>query len=84
LSSKIPDLASLAREIIKRVGVKESELRSGSRKEDVIKARRLFCQLAVKKLGYFGAEAARYLGITTSAVNRLANSEELAEVKKYL
>jgi len=84
LSSKIPDLASLAREIIKRVGVKESELRSGSRKADVIKARRLFCQLAVKKLGYFGAEAARYLGITTSAVNRLANSEELAEVKKYL
>jgi len=84
LSSKILDLASLAREIMKHEGVKESEFRSGSRKEKAIRARRLFCQLAVKKLGFFGAEVARYLGITTSAVNRSANSEELPEAKKYL
>ena len=45
---------------------------------------RLFYQLAVKRLGYYGAEVARYLGITTSAVNRNANSEELLEVKNYL
>jgi hypothetical protein len=33
---------------------------------------------------YSGAEVPRFLGVTTSAVNRLAVSEELAEVKDYL
>jgi predicted transcriptional regulator len=35
-------------------------------------------------MGYSGAEVARFLGVTTSAVNRLAVSEELPEVRKYL
>ena len=48
------------------------------------KARRLFCQLAVGKMGYPGAEVARFLGITTSAVVRAAKTEELEEVQKYL
>jgi len=42
----------------------------------VVRAKRVFCQLAVKEIGYSGAEAARFLGVTTSAVNRPANSEE--------
>ena len=46
--------------------------------------RRLFCQLAVGKMGYPGAEVARFLGITTSAVVRTAKTEELEEVQKYL
>ena len=37
-----------------------------------------------KKLRYYGAEVARYLGMTTSAVNRSANSKELPEIKDYL
>ena len=36
-----------------------------------------------KELGYFGVDIARSLGITTSAVNRLAVSEELPEIKRY-
>jgi hypothetical protein len=35
-------------------------------------------------MGYSGAEVARYVGITTSSVNRLAISEEAADLKKYL
>jgi hypothetical protein len=35
-------------------------------------------------MGYSGAEVARYLGVTTSAVNRLAVSEELPDLKQYL
>ncbi len=35
-------------------------------------------------MGYSGAEVARYLGVTTSAVNRLAVSEENSETEKYL
>ena len=37
-----------------------------------------------KKMGYSRAQVARFLGITTSAVNRLAVSDELPEVEKYL
>jgi hypothetical protein len=65
-------------------GVAEEELRSGLRTREVVKARRLFCQLAVQGMGYSGAEVARFLGVTTSAVNRLAVSPELPEFRKYL
>jgi len=84
LSSKIPDLSSLAKEIRLGEEVDESALRSGFRKRKVVKARRLFCQIAVKKLGYSGADVARFLGITTSAVNRLAVSDDAAEIGKYI
>src|SRR4030067_374422 len=49
-----------------------------------VRARRLFCQLAVRRMGYPGAEVARFLGVTTSSVNRLAVSEEVVNLKKYL
>ena len=35
-------------------------------------------------MGYPGAEAARFLRVTTSAVIRAAYSEELFELQKYL
>ena len=84
LNLKRSDLVSLAEDICEGEGVDRSELCSGIRKRDVVKSRRIFCQLAVKKMGYSGADVARFLGITTSAVNRLAVSNELPEVKKYL
>jgi hypothetical protein len=40
--------------------------------------------LAVKKVGYPGAEVARFLGVTTSAVNKAASSAEVSEIGKYL
>jgi hypothetical protein len=39
---------------------------------------------AVGKMGYPGAEVARFLGVTTSAVIRAAYSEELPGLQKYL
>ena len=54
----------------------------GSKKRGVVKCRRLFCQIAVKKMGYSGADVARFLGVTTSAVNRLADSAKLPDIKK--
>jgi hypothetical protein len=81
---KVPDLASLGREIMGKEGLREEELRSGSRKRGVSRGRRLFCQLAVRKMGYTGAEVARYLGVTTSAVNRAADSVELPELRDFL
>jgi hypothetical protein len=84
ISRKVPDLQTLAKVIIKGEGVGELEFRSGIRKRGVVRARRVFCQLATGKMGYPGAEVARYLGVTTSSVNRLAVSEEEAKLTKYL
>jgi len=47
-----------------------------------VRVKRVFCQLAVKEIGYSGVEVARFLGLTTSAVNGSANSEELPEVNR--
>ena len=84
LNQKICDLESLAGKICKGEGVNISDLCSGIRKKDVVKSRRIFCQIAVKKMGYSGAEIARFIGITTSAVNRLAVSDEVSDFDKYL
>ena len=84
LSRKVPDLPTLARTIVKGEGIEESELRSGIRKREMVRARRLFCQLAIGRMGYPGAEVARFLGVTTSSVNRLAVSENVANLTKYL
>ena len=84
LSASIGDLPSLARKITRVEGITESALRSGSRQRKVSRARRLFCQLAVGKMGYPGAEVARFLGVSTSAVVRSANSEDLPQVQNYL
>ena len=84
LNQKISDLVSLAGKICKGEGVEISDLCSGIRKKDVVRSRRIFCQLSVKRMGYSGAEIARFLGITTSGVNRLAASEELQDLEKYL
>lgn len=80
----MPDLPTLAKRIVKGEGVAELELRSGIRRREVARARRLFCQLAVGRMGYPGAEVARFLGVTTSSVNRLVVSEEVSDLKKYL
>jgi len=84
LTLKIADLPSLARKVGKGQGVDEAELRSGSRKRHVVKSRRIFCQIAVTRMGYSGADVARFLGVNTSAVNRLAVSDEVPEAEKYV
>ena len=83
LSRRVPDLETLTRRIVKGEGIEESELRSGMRKKRVVKGRRMFCQLAVGRMRYPGAEVARFLGVTTSSVNRLAASEETPDIRKY-
>jgi putative transposase len=84
LLHKVLNLPTLAKRIARGEGIAESELRSGIRKREVGRARRLFCQLAIGRMGYPGAEVARFLGVTTSSVNRLAVSEEVAHLTKYL
>jgi hypothetical protein len=75
------DLKKLSSRVSRSEGVEWDLVRSGSRVRKVVLVRRLFCQLAVKKFGYSGAEVARYLGASTSSVTRLANSPELPELR---
>jgi len=84
LSSLIRDLPSLASRIAEGEGVTEEELRSGGRTRRISKARRVFCQVALKKMGHSGADVARFLGVTTSAVFRAAGREEFSDLRKYL
>jgi len=84
LRGKVQDLGLLARRVGKGEGVGEWELRSGGRREKVSRARRLFCQVAVGRMGYPAAEVARFLGVTTSAVVRAVHSESHPDIEKYL
>jgi hypothetical protein len=84
LPRKRIDLPTLARQVFARADVAEADVRAGSRQAAVVHARRLFCQLAVRKLGHSGAAVARFLGATTSAVNRLAASAELPECAGFI
>jgi hypothetical protein len=77
-------LRLVAPKVCEGEGIDEAALHSGLRERQVVKSRRIFSQIAVKKMGYSGEDAARFLGITTSAVNRLAVSDELPEVEKYV
>jgi hypothetical protein len=70
--------------ISKKEGVEEQKIREGDRRLPVVEARKVFCKVAVKKLGYSGASVARFLGITASLVNRYASSDEVGSLDQYL
>jgi putative transposase len=76
LAQKATDLGALARQVARREGVTEAELRSGSRRRSVSRARASFCLEAVTQAGWSGAAVARFLGVTTSAVNRAVGEKE--------
>ena len=52
----------------------------GWAEEPVVKERKIFCQVAVGSFGYTGALVARFLGMTTSSVDRRARLVEIAEI----
>jgi putative transposase len=72
-------LGELAERVSAIDGVSMNELRAGSRRREILKARQDFSQVAVKLLGYAGAEVSRYLGVTSSCVTRIASQEERLE-----
>ena len=84
LRRKVPDLEALVKEVAERQGVAEGKLKLERRTRDVVKVTKLIYQLAVRKFGYTGASVARFLGVTTSLVNRYAASRELPELRDYV
>jgi putative transposase len=83
LSQKV-DLSTVTKLISGEEGIREEDLRTGKRMRRIVNARKIFCQLTVNKMGYSGADVARFLGISTSAVNRMAASSELPELANFL
>ena len=79
LRRKVPDLSELLKEVAEKNGLGEEEVRSLRRRRQAVRVTKLFCHLAVRKFGYTGASVARFLGITTSLVNRYAASGDVLE-----
>jgi chromosomal replication initiation ATPase DnaA len=80
---RVIDLKTLLQEVTRREGLEEGEVKGRSRREAVVRGRKVFCQVAVKKLGHTGASVARFLGMTTSSVNRMARLEEMTELDTW-
>jgi putative transposase len=79
------DLTVLAQKVCNLNKLTLEELRSGSRRPSVIKARGELSQAGVQLLGFSGADIARYLGVTNSCVTRaLSSGEKLSDlIKRY-
>lgn len=65
-------------------GLEEADLRSGSRKRKVSRARQRLGPTAVQRLGDGGAAVARFLGMTPSAVNPLGVPNELPDLDRFI
>ena len=84
LSGQRIDIAALAQQVCKKHNISLGELRSGSRRWDVAKARGSISWIAVKELGYSGADVARYLGVTNSCVTRFVASGQKPDVEDLI
>jgi len=84
LASKQISLSSLAEKVCKVHKISTGELRSGSRRHEIVEARRIVSFLAVTELGYSGAEVARYLGVTTSCITRVVLSGKGPAKEDYI
>jgi putative transposase len=83
LRRKVPDLRALLREVAAKEGMEEQEVKVVRRTREVIRVTKLFCQLAVREYGHTGASVARFLGVTTSLVNRYAASGGIRELGRH-
>jgi predicted transcriptional regulator len=74
----------LAQQVCKKHDISLGELRSSSRRRDVAKARGSISWIAVRELGYSGADVARYLGVTNSYVTRFVASGQTPNIDDFI
>jgi len=84
LSGQRINIAALAQQVCKKYNISLGELRSGSRRPDAVKARGSISWIAVRELGYSGADVARYLGVTNSCVTRFIASGQKPDVEDLI
>jgi REP element-mobilizing transposase RayT len=81
ISGKKIDLEELCKRVCKKEGVSPGELISGSRRHNLVKARRIVSWIAVHEPGYSGAEVARHLGVTNSCITRFIASGKKPDIE---
>jgi len=84
LSGRQVDIITLAGRVCKKHGISLGELRSGSRRREIVEARGIVSWIAVRELGYSGADVARYLGVTNSCITKSVSSGEKPDMKDYV
>ena len=80
LSGQRIDIKALTQQVCRKYDVSLAELRSGSRRRVIVEARGAVSWIAVRELGYSGADVARYLGVTNSCVTRFVASGKKPDV----
>jgi chromosomal replication initiation ATPase DnaA len=70
--------------VCRQYKISVGELCSGSRRLYVVQARTALSWIAVRELGYSGAEVARYLGVTNSCVTRIVASDTKPPVEELI
>jgi REP element-mobilizing transposase RayT len=73
LSGQRINIDDLAEKVCEKYNISRGEMRSGSRRHDIVIARGVLSWIAVRELGYSGADVARYLGVTTSCITRIVS-----------
>ncbi len=68
------DINELAQRVCTKYNLTPVELCAGSRRHDGVKARRAFSWIAVRELGFSGADVARFLGVTNSCITRFVSA----------
>ena len=68
LSRRIPDLSFFAGQVAMSEGIDGDALQAGNRKRAIVKARKLFCQISVRSLGY-SAICSSYVSVLCVASN---------------
>ena len=80
LSGQRIDMEALAQQVCRKYDISLTELCSGSRRRVIVEARGIVSWIAVRELGYSGADVARYLGVTNSCVTRFVASGKKPDV----
>ena len=78
------DINALALQVCEKYDISLGELSSGSRRRDVVEARGSISWIAVRELGYSGADVARYLGVTNSCVTRRVASGLKPDIEEFI
>jgi chromosomal replication initiation ATPase DnaA len=81
ISGQRIDLEELSHKVCRKNNVSLAELISGSRRRELVNARRIVSWIAVHELGYSGAEVARHLGVTDSCITRFLSSREKPNIE---
>ena len=84
LSGQRIDMEALTQQVCRKYDISLAELCSGSRRRVIVEARGAVSWIAVRELGYSGADVARYLGVTNSCVTRFIASGKKPDVDELI